>query len=336
MNNSDSQVLLIEFSANRKKLLLQMLLDLGYTVITVQSVEAAIQKALSFSPDLIVCVDDLGEYTGFQMYNMLEQEILKKGIPFILVLGEYSSDEILMGEELGIDAFLFPPFDQETVDNILKSRIHKFHASQSISLRYFKKLYELIPLGIFIAENRKIIEGNKFFFNLIGNGEGLSTPVTLDDLFDFSANPSYKIKLARFLNGITKSSCFNDLKLKNNGDINFRLSLHYLENGIPDLKIVGTIIPYSQDDGLPFNGRLITGADLQQDMQEVSFLTKREQEVLKLSAEGLPIKLIASELKISERTVEKHRSNILHKTNSGNIIEALAFIRKYPHHKVAE
>ena len=62
--------------------------------------------------------------------------------------------------------------------------------------------------------------------------------------------------------------------------------------------------------------------------REVNYLTRREQEILNLSAEGLPIKIIASQLGISERTVEKHRSNILHKTNTGNIIEALAFIRK--------
>jgi len=50
---------------------------------------------------------------------------------------------------------------------------------------------------------------------------------------------------------------------------------------------------------------------------------------LKLSAEGIPIKLIAQQLGIAIRTVEKHRSNIIQKTNAGNIIEAIIYANKY-------
>jgi two-component system alkaline phosphatase synthesis response regulator PhoP len=52
-------------------------------------------------------------------------------------------------------------------------------------------------------------------------------------------------------------------------------------------------------------------------------LTPREWEVLQLSATGIPIKQIAEKLSISERTVEKHRSNIIQKTNSENIMEVV-------------
>jgi DNA-binding NarL/FixJ family response regulator len=50
-------------------------------------------------------------------------------------------------------------------------------------------------------------------------------------------------------------------------------------------------------------------------------LTAREQEVLKLVAEGYTNKQIASELVISEKTVERHRANILEKLGMRDRVE---------------
>ncbi len=56
--------------------------------------------------------------------------------------------------------------------------------------------------------------------------------------------------------------------------------------------------------------------------------TKRENEVLRLSCMGLPIKQISNKLNISNRTVEKHRSNLMEKTGSRNLIEVIAYTYK--------
>lgn len=57
-------------------------------------------------------------------------------------------------------------------------------------------------------------------------------------------------------------------------------------------------------------------------------LTKRENEVLQLSCMGLPIKQISEKLQISDRTVEKHRSNVMEKTGSRNLIEVIVYAYK--------
>jgi len=59
--------------------------------------------------------------------------------------------------------------------------------------------------------------------------------------------------------------------------------------------------------------------------QHNDFFTDRENQVLSLSMEGLPIKVIADKLSISDRTVEKHRAKLMEKTNSKNIIEVIIF-----------
>lgn len=56
----------------------------------------------------------------------------------------------------------------------------------------------------------------------------------------------------------------------------------------------------------------------------LSELTPRQREVMELLIRGMPNKLIASELDISERTVELHRSRVLTKMNAGSAAE-LAF-----------
>ena len=331
MENSVTHVLLIDFSANNYKLIQQILTETGYSIDVVTTLESTIHKLMAESPDLIICYHQLGNYTGFQLYNRIEKEILNMGVPFILVLDEFSITEITMGQELGIDAFLFPPFEPETIVNILDNKIRKSQMHRSLSFKYLKQIYELIPIGIFIADNHHIIQANSHFSKILGENE-LDKGLTIEDLFDFSRQRTDDIKLKRFLNGITKSCNFNELPLKTSQNIVVKLKMCYLENGMREIRVFGSVILLTSDDrpierreAEPFFNDYHNGL---KPKFEIKFLTNREQEILNLSGEGLPIKIIADQLGISERTVEKHRSNILHKTNAGNIIEALAYVRK--------
>lgn len=58
---------------------------------------------------------------------------------------------------------------------------------------------------------------------------------------------------------------------------------------------------------------------------EVSSLTLRELEVIRLIEQELNNKQIADQLNISERTVETHRKNILRKTNTNNVIGLIKY-----------
>jgi DNA-binding NarL/FixJ family response regulator len=58
-------------------------------------------------------------------------------------------------------------------------------------------------------------------------------------------------------------------------------------------------------------------------------LTQREQEILQLVAEGLATKTIAEHLIISPRTVETHRTNIMHKLNAANTAELVRLALQY-------
>jgi len=57
-------------------------------------------------------------------------------------------------------------------------------------------------------------------------------------------------------------------------------------------------------------------------------LTEREVEVLRLVAEGLPNKQIASQLQVAERTVNFHVSNILQKLDAASRVEAAVWAKE--------
>ena len=61
------------------------------------------------------------------------------------------------------------------------------------------------------------------------------------------------------------------------------------------------------------NGKRQTKIDRQQVLERFTGLSERELEVLELVAEGKMNKVVAQDLGISERTVEVHRSHIMHK-----------------------
>ena len=62
-------------------------------------------------------------------------------------------------------------------------------------------------------------------------------------------------------------------------------------------------------------------AELSQHIENYQTLTNRELEVFECVCEGSSNKTIASDLSISERTVEVHRSNVMQKLNANNLPE---------------
>jgi two-component system response regulator DctR len=60
----------------------------------------------------------------------------------------------------------------------------------------------------------------------------------------------------------------------------------------------------------------------------LSELTERERDVMRLVVEGLPNKLIASELDISVRTVEVHRARIFEKMDVKSAVELANLLRE--------
>ena len=84
---------------------------------------------------------------------------------------------------------------------------------------------------------------------------------------------------------------------------------------IPESKMVSKIIKHAHNDEF--------------DENNFSEISDREQDVLKLFANGYSYKKIGEELNISPRTVESHKNNILSKLNLQSVTEMIKYAIKH-------
>lgn len=85
--------------------------------------------------------------------------------------------------------------------------------------------------------------------------------------------------------------------------------------------------------GKPYLSPAVAGFVVEEFVQQVSpapakslaLLTSREQEILKLLAEGMRAREIAQELSIGQKTVEAHRQNLMNKLDMHSIAELTRF-----------
>ncbi|WP_347840912.1 response regulator transcription factor [uncultured Draconibacterium sp.] len=326
MKTTQSNVLLIGESEASSKMFIDVLAKEGYRVSFVSNIEIAIQKSLRNLPDLIICFYDLNDLNGFQVYNILDNELLKNEIPFIMVFNQFRKNEFFVAVELGIDSFIYPPFDQERIVNIVQKQLVKNSERKASGVIKFDSICRMIPYGIFVADDRQIIQTNETFDDLAKSAPRKNGSYLLNEVFDFNSFTDDELKLSRFMNGLTKDCRLNRIKIRGRSDQYFNLYFSLVKKRGSSSKIIGVLFPVTVDAPKP-ELNLITPLENVKYL-DPNVITNRERQVLQLSATGVPIKQIAERLGISERTVEKHRSNIIQKTDCGNIMEAVFMFGK--------
>ena len=339
METAGLTILLIEPDKNQSEFLTGTLMDLGYQVLRAENPDIGVHKVLRYSPDAIICQKHLNDDSGFFFFSMLRNKFSHSEIPFILLLNTFDEKDLSLGFEMGIDSFLYPPFESEKISNTLKKQLQKRRNGKVKTVSQFKSFFETTPFGFFVCRNSIIIDTNKLFFSLVNRSEKLNGKFEITDIFNFTSNPSDEINLLRCLSGITTYCSFRSIPLLNDSTSIFNIFLNVVENQGTSLRIAGLVIPddHKYEPKAEFN-KLYKNLDISEketdeltnlsDSKNNNLFTKREKQVLKLSAEGAPVKQIAHQMGISVRTVEKHRSNIFRKTNSGNIVEAVFYANK--------
>ncbi|MDX8339502.1 LuxR C-terminal-related transcriptional regulator [Draconibacterium sp. IB214405] len=326
MKTTQRNILLIGESEGASKLFIDVLTKEGFQVIYVRNIEIAIQKLMKELPDLILCFYDLNDLNGFQVYNILDNEILKNDIPFIMIFNQFRKNEFFVAVELGIDSFIYPPFDQERIINIVRKQLLKNVERKAFDAIKFESICRMIPYGIFVADHKRITQTNETFDKLIASAEKRNGSYLLNEVFQFNAGTEDELKLSRFMNGLTKDCRLNRIHMQGVDKEYFNLYFTRVKRQGSISKIIGVVIPLKDTEQSPD----LNNHTFENEVKylDPNLITARERQVLQLSATGVPIKQIAERLGISERTVEKHRSNIIQKTDSGNIMKAVFMFGK--------
>jgi PAS domain S-box-containing protein len=317
---------------------------------------SGIQKAFEYNPDVIICDIRMEPIDGYHVYNVLKESSLTDSIPFIFMTGFSEIQESRYGMNLGADDFFIKPFDNDHLILSIEKRLSKFRKLKEIGRREFMALFNITPHGIFLFDGHFFIEANPVMIRMLGLKKDLITSSSIVDFLDpdsykkikerilactrgmleffqepvtFISGSGDKIECVLYISAYEKYSGYTLMVglLTIDSKNNFRNGNH--EVSIPEIL---KVLQSEKITVTPALGEKLTEV-FQQHRNGIKkssngFFSDREHEVLRLSMEGLPTKMIADKLSISDRTVEKHRARLMEKTNTKNMIEVIVYALK--------
>ena len=82
--------------------------------------EAALYKAKSEKPDLIILDIMLPKINGYKIARLLKFDQKYKNIPIIMLTARTQEKDVKLGEETGADKYITKPFDMDLLVNAVK------------------------------------------------------------------------------------------------------------------------------------------------------------------------------------------------------------------------
>lgn len=352
--NFQQKILLIEDDYNVGMTIQYLLNFRGYDVCYANNGASGIQKAFEYNPDLILCDINMQPIDGYQVYKLLEESSILNSTPFIFLTGSSELDDIRFGMSLGADDYLVKPIQNDDLIKSIEKRLEKFRSIREEADQKFNLLFDIAPVGLLLFDGNRVFKANRAFRNLIELKSEVFPEIQIGTIIDSKSVKKIKTKIQE-LTG--KKEIFND-EVIIISDLGKEIQMNMIVSEIKKFSnytlYIGLFTSLSKDSisiaGCDYAnevnnllkrenirisealGEKITQIFKQNKLniknQKSSFFTKRENEVLCLSMEGHPIKIIAVKLSISDRTVEKYRTKLMEKSGSNNMIEVIVFALK--------
>jgi len=369
MSTTDSngvKILLVEDDRALAITISNLLRVKGYDVTHAGDGASGIQKAFEIIPDLILCDISMNEISGYDVFNVLKESSATAMIPFVFLTAKSELKDIRFGMQLGADDYIVKPFEYDELLTSIATRLHKAEAHRKANEEKFIALSMIAPYGIFIFQGDKFIETNPSLSATLGYTRDELLKMGFADIVALKDRSNAVEKINRCLRGFEKDIHIRFSVVHKDGrQIGTEL---YGIVGLKvkgRSSMLGTLIATRADviqeqdlEGIPINeieefekaidmlagtrnyistelvNKLISvfrdNEAIKEKIHEdlISF-SEREIEVLSLVCQGLSTKEIADRLFISSRTVEKHRANLMTKTNAKNIIEVIIYAVKH-------
>ena len=119
------KILIIEDNLDVRENLAEMLELSSFETITAENGKIGVEKALTESPDLILCDVMMPELDGYGVLNILSKKPKTAEIPFIFLTAKAERADFRKGMNMGADDYLTKPFDQSELMNIVETRLKK-------------------------------------------------------------------------------------------------------------------------------------------------------------------------------------------------------------------
>lgn len=125
------KILVIEDNIAVRENLVEILELSNYEVFDAENGKIGVQKALSNTPDLILCDVMMPELDGFGVLHILEKNTQTATIPFIFLTAKSEALDRRKGMNLGADDYITKPFDDVELLAAIEMRLKKNERVQS-------------------------------------------------------------------------------------------------------------------------------------------------------------------------------------------------------------
>ena len=295
----------------------------NFDVIGTSEGTSGVQKALEFSPDIILCDSDVPSLNGYEIFNTLQQINSTAIIPFVFFMSKASYDDVRAAMSLGADDYLEKPYELPELLKLIEIRLEKQEKIMGLADEKFNTLMEHSTDGVFIYQDEKLSYVNKKFCDLVAYSARELVGMSLVNIIYKDDIHLVIDKISRCLKGIHKEIEADFRAISGDQKI-VHVSLSGSAINVKGKKsIVGSIKVKEKDSRGNF-------APQECDIN----ITQRENEILQLICEGFSNTEIATELNISDRTVEGHRANLLNKTECKNSASLAIFAVKFGFYKI--
>lgn len=313
-----------------------------------------IQKSFTIIPDLVLCDIKMSDIDGYRVLRILRECSLTYTIPIIFISGKSEIEDIKLGMRLGVDDYITKPFLNRELITAVDNRLAKYERIIERSSQNFQTLLEISGVPIFTHTENHFLHINESLTSILEYQKQDLLEKSLFDIIIPEQKEFISTKFTACLQQIDNIRRQSITLIKSNGqqiDVTLQCRSGTYINGKPMViasvseqrkKRSYTLQEIEQSietisESLHVSENISTSliqelhslfADKEDEGEEAVKLSEREKEVLNLTCRGMAIKQIAFELNISNRTVEKYRTNLLEKTNSHNVVEAILYAIK--------
>ena len=217
-NKIDEKVVLVVDDIFENLLILKRMLEKeGYKPLTASSAKDALEMVRVKEPQLILLDVYMPEMDGFELCEILKNDIKTKEIPIIFISGGMSKEDKIRGFKLGAVDFINKPFEAEEVSLRVNNHIQIYEMKTNMEA-YNKRLNKMvIDHAIKIKEEQRntIVALKKMFFmhfpmleptfkNVAYNCRFLAQALEFSDKYEKEINQN-------FINSIEESVMLHDI-----------------------------------------------------------------------------------------------------------------------------
>lgn len=314
------KILIIEDDTDLLENTSDFLKEEGYETITASNGAVGVQKALLHIPDLIICDITMPKLDGYQVFKTLQEITSTATIPFIFLTAKVDKEDIRLGMQMGADDYITKPFDFNQLHQAIKTRLEK---QDKLLFQNDEKFFTLIDSSFspsFMYQEQGFVHVNQSLCKRLEYTKDEILNLQITQIVSEEHIILVHEKFQKCLKGIQPSMQFQlNLLTKNKN----RHAVDFFGNIV---KIRGKVNILGS-----FNYHIMAGSNVNNtanNIEVIMSLSKREYEVLQLICEGYSNNEIAEKLYISNRTVDKHRANLIAKTNSRNTAELVMYAVK--------